>query len=68
MAHGVQKELQGTHAEHKNRPSSQNIKTGRVNMKPEVVQTPARGVVVSASASVLVGRVVDSRPGLTKTL
>ena len=37
-------------------------------MKPEVVQTPARGVVVSASASVLVGRVVDSWPGLTKTL
>ena len=29
---------------------------------------PARGVVVSASASVLVGREVDSWPGLTKTL
>jgi len=30
--------------------------------------SPARDVVVNASASVLVGREVDSRPGLTKTL
>jgi len=30
--------------------------------------SPARGLVVSASASVLVGRDYDSRPGLTKTL
>jgi len=29
---------------------------------------PARGVVISASATVLVGREFDSRPGLTKTL
>jgi len=29
---------------------------------------PARGLVVSASASLLVGRKFDSRPGLTKTL
>ena len=32
------------------------------------VLTPARGLVVSASASVLVGREFDSQPGLTKTL
>jgi len=29
---------------------------------------PARGLVVGASASVLVGRKFSSRPGLTKTL
>jgi len=33
-----------------------------------VLLRPARGLVVIAPASVLVGREFDSRPGLTKTL
>jgi len=34
----------------------------------QLCEVPARGVVVSASAAMLVGRKFDSRPGLTKTL
>jgi len=41
---------------------------GAENQSSSYILRPARGVVASSSASVLLGREFDSRPGLTKTL